>query len=746
MFLTKEQTKENVKRIIADDVDNDIVFVVAHKGVGKTELLEEIYGSTSFNNQLIIVDGKRIVANVPSIKRCFAEGILVYISRHNSAYNRKKLCINLGAHISKSQALITITRRKLKYHAIASILCSLSLNKLKNIYFDLAGSMPLVVVSTAMSLTDEEIHYLKELPNDSLGRIGARISFIVGIRATPQNLRVMDEIAKSKTNGIWIMPLLAKIENKSISSDPRSISSISVGDSGVISDVQQLQQKIFSNSVYFDTYEIVRHLSNNHWDPHHLFILANQEVSLEDYEYICDIARRIYRKDLPNYENRLILPINGKLLWLDVLSYYLALQKGIDEAISETQSFFLGIIREITTSNNKVYFGKPSRNAFISFIKDASSMKENVLAEGFSRYYSDFATLIQILFLRNNRSHQDSLIAVEVLDRVVLEFSRNNIDAIQKIYENTQICFILDIGLSTIKSFIQSLSQNSVITDEAKICIENFMCTCMREAYKWHDLTLINEIVDLGLTIKANGLTIQYNFNEITKDENTLEMCDCFIQSIKKYNLKVGDLIMPKKTIFLSYAQKNSQIADEMDLALQDLGYDVKRDIRDIEKWDSLREFMKTIRKEDYVVFLVSDTYLRRDNCLFEVMQFLKDELYEKRAFPIAINFTIDEQKQRVDAGYSKSMFEPEYIAEIILFWQYRAKRLKNIVNQISAENRAELDIKYREIANMAQTASEFLTKFFGDELLMTINPEDPQYKSIAMEIDNKINRTTESH
>ena len=153
------------------------------------------------------------MANAPSIKKCFAEGILVYISRHNSLYNRKKLCINLGTHISKSQALITITRRKIKDRAIASILCSLSLNKLKNIYFDLAGSMPLVVVSTAMSLTDEEIHYLKELPNDSLGRIGARISFIVGIRATPQNLGVMDEIAKSKINGIWIMPLLAKIEN-----------------------------------------------------------------------------------------------------------------------------------------------------------------------------------------------------------------------------------------------------------------------------------------------------------------------------------------------------------------------------------------------------------------------------------------------------------------------------------------------------------------------------------------------------
>lgn len=740
MFLTQDETKENIKSIIADDVDNDIVFVVAHKGVGKTELLEEIYGSTSFNNQLIIADGKRIMANAPCIKRCFAEGILTYLSRHNSVYNRKKLCNHLGSHMSNSQAFITIIRRKLKIHTIASILCSLPLSKLKDIYFDLASSLPLVIVSAAMSLTDEEICYLKELPNDSLGFIGSRITFIVGIRATPQNLRIIDEIAKSKTNGIWIMPLLPKIENKSIACDPRSISSISVRDSGVISDVQQLQQKIFSNSVYFDTYEIVRHLSNNHWDPHHLFILANQEVSLEDYEYICDITKIIYKRDLPNYEDRLILPNNGKLLWLDVLSYYLALQKGIDEAINETQRFFLGIIREITTSNNRVCFGKPSRNAFVSFIKDASSLKENVLAEGFTRYYSDFASLIRILFIRKNWSYQDSLIAVEVLDRVTLEFSSSSIDAIQNIFENTQICFVLDIGLSTIKNFIQSRSPNSLITDEEKMCIESFMRKCMLEAYKWHDLTLIIGIVTLGAVIKSNGLTIRFKFDEMTKNEDMLVMYDYFIQSVKRNNLKVGDLIMPKKTIFLSYAQKNSIIADKIDLALQDLGFDVKRDIRDVEKWESLKEFMKTIRIEDYVVFLVSDTFLRRDNCLFEVMQFLKDEQYEKRAFPIAINFTIEEQKQRLDAGYGISMFEPEYIAEIVLFWQNRAKNLENMVNQLSPENRAELDAKYREIANMAQTASEFLSKFFGEKLLMTINPDAPRYKIIAMEIDKKIN------
>lgn len=741
MFLTAEQAKIKIKSIISDDNDNDIVFVVAHKGIGKTKLLEEIYGSVAYNRQLIVADGKKIETNAPSIKRCFAEGIIAYVHQHNSSIIRRKLCNCLGRHISPSQAIITTARRKLNTHSIASLLCSLSLNELKETYYDLAGSIPLVVVSSAMSLTDEEIRYLKDLPIDPLGSIGARITFVIGIRATPQNLTVMDEILKSKSDGIWIMPLLPKIEAESIGEDPRSISSISVGDSGIISNDQQLQHKLFSNSVYFDTYEIVRHLSNNLWNPNLLFILANQEVSLESYEYICDITKLIYKRSLPSYDSRLLLPNNGKLLWLDALSYYLALQKGLDEAIYDTQRFFLAVIREITTSNNRISFGKPSRNAFIAFIKDASSLKENVLANGFARYYSDFAALARVLFLKNshrNLSYQDSLIAVEVLDRVVLDFSIDNIEALQKIYISTQICFVLDIGLSAIKAFIQNPFRDNDIPEKAKACIEDFLRLCMYEAYKWHDLTLIKKIAEIGLSANAQDLTIQVAFRELTNGNNMVEMYPYFIKELEKYGLEPGGLIMPKKTIFLSYTQINNDIANGVDYALQKLGYEVKRDIRDVEKWGNLKEFMKTVRKEDYVVFLVSDTYLRRDNCLFEVMEFLKDDSYEKRAFPIAISFSREEKKQRSDAGLVTSMFDPEYTAEIVLFWEERKKKLDKMVNSISSENRSELDEKCRDIDNMAQSAGIFLAKFFGEMLLMTIDPENPQYELVALEVDKK--------
>ena len=52
MFLLSEQIKKEAQHIIADDIDNDILLIVAHNGVGKTKLLKEIYGSTAFNHHI----------------------------------------------------------------------------------------------------------------------------------------------------------------------------------------------------------------------------------------------------------------------------------------------------------------------------------------------------------------------------------------------------------------------------------------------------------------------------------------------------------------------------------------------------------------------------------------------------------------------------------------------------------------------------------------------------------------------
>ena len=80
------------------------------------------------------------------------------------------------------------------------------------------------------------------------------------------------------------------------------------------------------------------------------------------------------------------------------------------------------------------------------------------------------------------------------------------------------------------------------------------------------------------------------------------------------------------KTIFLSYNWHDGEIADRIDKYLSGRPeITVKRDVRDIGAWKSIREFMESIRNQDYAVLIVSDSYLKSKNCMFEVMEIMKE-------------------------------------------------------------------------------------------------------------------------
>ena len=116
MFLSNAEIKNKVKSIIADDVDNDIIFIVGNKGIGKTQLLHELYGETAFNRDVIVTDGKRISSNTSNLAKCFIEGITKYIERNNRKQIRQKLCdIIKGGNIGFSDRFVFAHRKKLNF-------------------------------------------------------------------------------------------------------------------------------------------------------------------------------------------------------------------------------------------------------------------------------------------------------------------------------------------------------------------------------------------------------------------------------------------------------------------------------------------------------------------------------------------------------------------------------------------------------------------------------------------------------
>ena len=443
-------------------------------------------------------------------------------------------------------------------------------------------------------------------------------------------------------------------------------------------------------------------------------------MNIYDFQYLKKITKSLYGQ-YGTCNSTIILPYSGKLLWLDSLSYYLMINDCIEEAIISTQKLFFDILLNL----DRFTYSKIEKNELTLFLKNAAESKDNSLAEGFSNYFSNFAQLVTI-FAKNSINSISMPKVIDLLDHMMLQFSETNINAIMSIFEETQICSILDLGLSAIRSFFCSIKEGTIIDEHIHTSIRNYLKICLVNAYKWLDLTLVKEIVETQEVIKASGNIIRFDFAELTKDKDKKLIYDALIELLCEKGLTIGDVIMPKNTIFLSYAHADKKIASEIDINLREYGYDVKRDERDLKSWDNLTDFMKGIRKQDYVVILVSDNYLRRENCMNEIIELLKDEKYSKKTYPIILE----------SAGVN--MFSMEYQIEIVLYWQDCANNLEEKLKKIKRENAAELDLRYRNISKIAQNASEFMNTFLNNELLAVLSKQYP-LNDIIRDLDQKI-------
>ena len=146
---------------------------------------------------------------------------------------------------------------------------------------------------------------------------------------------------------------------------------------------------------------------------------------------------------------------------------------------------------------------------------------------------------------------------------------------------------------------------------------------------------------------------------------------------------------------FLSYSWKDSDLADRFDKQLSALGFKVKRDIRDIGAWKSIREFMSSIREQDYVVIIISPHYLKSPNCMFEVMEVLKDSNYKDKIFSIVTE----------DAD----IYSPKSKAKYISYWEKETEELENAIKSLRIKNTIELAKELRRYKATEITIATFL-------------------------------------
>lgn len=147
--------------------------------------------------------------------------------------------------------------------------------------------------------------------------------------------------------------------------------------------------------------------------------------------------------------------------------------------------------------------------------------------------------------------------------------------------------------------------------------------------------------------------------------------------------------------IFLSYCWSNEKIADLIDQYFSNNGIKVKRDKRDLKYKQSIKEFMKTIRDAEYVIMIISKEYLESKNCMYEMLEFVKNKNFEDKIIPI-----ITKESKIFDAN-SKINY--------LKYWTNKKNDLKEALKDVSAENSIPIIQEIKEYDNVESQILDFL-------------------------------------
>lgn len=203
-----------------------------------------------------------------------------------------------------------------------------------------------------------------------------------------------------------------------------------------------------------------------------------------------------------------------------------------------------------------------------------------------------------------------------------------------------------------------------------------------------------------------NQLFVLQSFYDLSQDH--------FIKRIKN-SIEVLDKMEKIKNepdkgmrIFLSYSWADDDLANSIDKLFMQNGIILIRDRRELRYKSSIKEFMKQIRKEDFALILISDNYLKSASCMYEVAEFIKDESYKERIFPIVKN----------DAKIFNAIDRSKYL----LYWQEEYKKLKKESEDLDELNKVDTIKELLRYEKIQRDLPDFLTDISDMNLITCKN------------------------
>jgi hypothetical protein len=173
---------------------------------------------------------------------------------------------------------------------------------------------------------------------------------------------------------------------------------------------------------------------------------------------------------------------------------------------------------------------------------------------------------------------------------------------------------------------------------------------------------------------------------------------------------------MNNVNVFVSYCQKDSIYADNIDLYFKDKNITVHRDIRDISDWSSIRSYMQTIRDMDYAILIVTDNYLKSYNCMYEVLEVMKEKNYDRKIFTVIAE---------------KSIYSTGGRVPYIKYWEDKFKELQKQIAEIELVNASDLLDELKGTQKICLSMGEFLSR--------VADMNNPNISDVNVAIENKL-------
>ena len=132
-----------------------------------------------------------------------------------------------------------------------------------------------------------------------------------------------------------------------------------------------------------------------------------------------------------------------------------------------------------------------------------------------------------------------------------------------------------------------------------------------------------------------------------------------------------------KPSVFISYSSKQKEYADYIEDAFKEKEITLTRDIRDVAFKESFRVFMQKIRDTNFAILVISDDFLKSRNCMYEVIEFLKEKDFKEKFLPVVLD----------DVS-----LDPVGKAKYLQYWKNEYEKLKAAADGLPPEDRVTID------------------------------------------------------